>query len=81
ADTYQLLNESQKAIDEYLKVPYLYPDDKSWVVKSYLRIGRMFEDDEKWPEAISAYQKVIDLKTDEIKFARERVDWIKQFVE
>lgn len=81
ADTYQLLNQSQKAIDEYMKVPYLYPDDKSWVVKSYLRLGRMFEDDEQWPEAISAYQKVIDLKTDEMKFAKERVDWISQFVE
>ncbi|MCA9403353.1 MAG: tetratricopeptide repeat protein [Candidatus Omnitrophica bacterium] len=81
ADTYQLLNQSQKAIDEYMKVPYLYPDDKSWVVKSYLRLGRIFEDDEQWPEAISAYQKVIDLKTDEMKFAKERVDWISQFVE
>ncbi|MGE0267212.1 MAG: tetratricopeptide repeat protein [Candidatus Omnitrophota bacterium] len=80
ADTYQLLNQSTKAIDEYMKIPYLYPDDKNWVVKAYLRIGRMFEDDEKWEEAIQAYQKVVELKTDEMKFAKERLDWINQFV-
>lgn len=80
ADTYQLLNQSTKAIDEFMKIPYLYPDDKNWVVKAYLRIGRMFEDDEKWDEAIQAYQKVVELKTDEMKFAKERLDWIHQFV-
>jgi hypothetical protein len=40
----------------------------------------MFEDDEKWDEAIQAYQKVVELKTDEMKFAKERLDWIQQFV-
>ncbi|MBP9854264.1 MAG: tetratricopeptide repeat protein [Candidatus Omnitrophica bacterium] len=76
ADTYQLLNQSTQAIDEYMKIPYLYPDDKNWVVKAYLRIGRIFEDEEKWEESIQAYQKVVELNADETKFAKERLEWI-----
>lgn len=79
ADTYQLLNNPQQAIDEYMKIPYLYADDQSVVVKAYLRVGRIFEDDEKWEEAKNAYQKVVDSKASEMKFANERLDWIKQY--
>ncbi len=78
ADTYQLLNEPEKAVDEYMKIPYLYSDDQDVVVKAYLRVARIFEDSEDWAQATNAYQKVIDTKASEMKFANERLDWIKQ---
>lgn len=78
ADTYELLENEQKAVEEYLKVPYLYPNQKKWVTKSYLRIGRIFEDEERWNEAKTVYEKIIDLEEAEAKFARERIEWIQK---
>jgi tetratricopeptide (TPR) repeat protein len=77
-DTYELLNQLEKAVDAYLKVPYLAPDEKRWVVKAYLRVGRIFENQERWSEAASTYRKVVAFETDESKFAQERIDWIGQ---
>ncbi len=76
-DTYELLNQPDKAIESYLKIPYLYNKEVTWVTKAYLRAGRIFEDKSDWDNAKNIYQKVIDLKTDEVKFAQERLDWIK----
>ncbi|HPN87958.1 MAG TPA: tetratricopeptide repeat protein [Candidatus Omnitrophota bacterium] len=78
ADAYQLSNKQDKAIEEYLKIPYLYPKETLWIIKSYLRIGRIFEDAEKWEEANTIYNKIIKLGTEESKFAQERIDWIKE---
>ena len=78
ADAYQLLNENDQAIDEYLKIPYLYPKDVSWVIKAYLRMARIFEDNEQWNESKITYEKIIKFETDESKFAQERLDWISE---
>jgi hypothetical protein len=40
-------------------------------------VARIFEDKSDWQEAQAVYQKVIDLDTDEMKFAQERLEWIK----
>lgn len=78
ADSYELLNQSKQAVEEYLKIPYLYAQDVSWVVKAYLRVARIFEDEEKWEEAQTIYNKVVALNTDEVKFAQERLQFIEQ---
>ena len=78
ADTYELLNKKKEAVEEYFKIPYLYPSEQSWVIKAYLRAGRIFEDKGEWEQAKTAYQKIIDLKTDEAKFAQERLEWIRE---
>ncbi|MFA5089247.1 MAG: tetratricopeptide repeat protein, partial [Candidatus Omnitrophota bacterium] len=75
-DTHELLNQKPSAVEEYLKIPYLYPQAIPWIVKAYLRIGRLFEEEERWEEAKTIYQKVIDYKTEEKKFAQERLEWI-----
>jgi TolA-binding protein len=75
-DTYELLNASSKAVEAYLKISYLYPDEKDWVIKSYLRLGRIFEDSSQWEQASTIYNKVIVFNTDEAKYAKERLDWI-----
>ena len=80
ADTYESLSESKQAVDEYFKIPYLYQDEKQWITKAYLRIARIFEDNENWQEAITVYNKVIDLQGEESKFAQERLEWIAEYI-
>jgi len=77
-DSYELLNKPEKAVEEYFKIPYLYSDKTEWVIKTYLRIARIFEDQEKWEDANSIYNKVVEYKTVEIKFAQERLEWIAE---
>lgn len=80
ADTYDLANQDQRAVDEYLKVPYLYPRETAWIIKAYLRAARIFEDQEKWQEAENIYKKIIEYETEELKFAQERLEWIEENV-
>lgn len=77
ADIYELANKPDEATPAYLKIPYLYPKETTWSTKAYLRLGRIFEDKGDWENAQTVYQKVIDLGTDEMKFAQERLEWIK----
>jgi TolA-binding protein len=67
-----------RAIETYLKIPYLYPRDTRWVVKSYLRVARIFEDKENWEEAKKIYEKISQENVEEAKFAVERLEWIKE---
>lgn len=81
ADAYQLLNNHEQAVEEYLKVSYLYPNDTDWIIKAYLRMARIFEDNEQWNEAKITYEKIIRFKTDESKFAQERWEWINEHIQ
>jgi len=78
ADVYELFNNPKKAMEEYFKIPYLYPQEVSWNVKAYLRIARIYENNEQWPEAENIYDKIIKLNTEELKFAQERLEWIAE---
>ncbi len=79
-DLYELSNQSDKAVEEYLKLAYLYPQETAWIVKAYLRVARIFEGSEKWDDAKTVYQKIIQYKTVELKFAQERLDWINEHI-
>lgn len=78
ADTYELLNMTDKAVEEYFRIPYLYTHETGWIIKAYLRIGRLFEDQENWEEAKRVYARVMEYKTEETKYAEERLDWIRK---
>ncbi|MBF0484055.1 MAG: tetratricopeptide repeat protein [Candidatus Omnitrophica bacterium] len=80
ADDYELMNNTDKALDEYLKIPYLYIDQTLWAVKAYLRVARIFEDQDEWIKAKQIYQKVLSYNVEEKKFAQERLDWINNKV-
>ncbi len=77
ADHYELLNLTDKAIEEYFKIPYLYSNEINWIIKAYLRIGRLFEDQENWEEAQIVYNKILEYHTEESKYAEERIHWIR----
>ena len=76
ADLFETLNRTQEGIDAFFKIPYLYPKETRWVIKSYLRLGRIFEKSEDWENAKLAYNKILETGADEVKFAKERIDWI-----
>ncbi len=78
ADTHEVLNETETAVEAYLKIPYLYTREKAWIIKAYLRTARIFEDNEKWQQAKITYGKIIDYQMEESKYAEERLDWIKE---
>ncbi len=75
-DAYEAMSSWEKAVEAYLKVPYLYKDEPEWGIKAYLRAARIFENNEDWGNAKTTYQKVLSYQTEESKYAQERIDWI-----
>ncbi len=77
AEVLQAQGKIQDAVEEYLKVPYLYPEENSLVIKSLLRAAAIYEDKEDFKGAINIYQKLVLMGVEESKYAKERIDWIK----
>lgn len=78
ADSFEVSNENDKAVEAYFKIPYLYEGESAWVVKAYLRIARLFEHAEQWQKAGTVYSKLVELKVEESKFAQERLQAIAE---
>jgi tetratricopeptide (TPR) repeat protein len=76
ADTYEIMGRMDQAIESYLKIPAQCPDQTAWMIKAYLRVARIFEDRKDFAGAKVTYQKIIQLNTEESKFAQERLDSI-----
>ncbi|OGX45173.1 MAG: hypothetical protein A3G38_04690 [Omnitrophica WOR_2 bacterium RIFCSPLOWO2_12_FULL_51_8] len=76
----QAQGKTQEAIEEYLKCAYLYPADNGFAVKAFLRVAKIYEDKENFKEAQGIYRKIVSLNTAEAKYARERMEWIKEHV-
>ena len=76
ADTYEVMGNMDEAVEGYLKIPAQCQDQTAWVTKAYLRVARIFEDRKDWAGARVTYQKIVQLNTDESKFAQERLDSI-----
>ena len=80
AEVLQAQGKLPEAIEEYLKVTYLYSENNVLAVKSLLRVAQIYEGKENFKEALNIYQKIITLNVEEAKYARERIDWIKTHV-
>ena len=70
----------QEAIEEYLKVTYLYSQDNGLVVKALLRVAAIYEDKEDFKEALNIYKRITSMAVEEAKYAQERIDWIKTHI-
>lgn len=66
-----------EAIKEYLEVVKPANQDNSLKVKALLRIGQIYEDKENPKEAVSFYNRIIDMCVPESKFAKERINRLK----
>ena len=80
AETKEAQGNKGEAIEEYLKVTYLYPEDSQLIVKSFLHVARIYEDKEDYKEAANIYRKIISLNVEESKFAQERIDSLKAYI-
>ena len=69
--------ESQKAVNEYLKVAYMYPGSKYWSVKARFRCAQIFEKEEQFDKAKRLYEKLADEPMDEGDLAKKRLAWLK----
>ncbi|TRZ49506.1 outer membrane protein assembly factor BamD, partial [bacterium] len=77
AQTRQAKGELDEAIEEYLKVTYLYSDNSDLTVKSLLRVASIYENKENFKEALNIYKRIAAMDAEEAKYARERMDWIR----
>jgi len=78
AETLEAKGDAALAIEEYLKVTYLYSEDTDLSLKALLRVAAIYEDDEDFKEALQIYAKITAMDVEEAKYAQERIDWIKQ---
>lgn len=78
-ECYQALGEDKKALEEFLRVAYLYPKSTYWVVRANLKAGSLFEKEGKWEEAVQTYEKLSQWgRIEEAEIARERLNWIRK---
>jgi TolA-binding protein len=61
------------AIEEYLKITYLYSDNNALVVKSLLRVASIYESKQDLEKASGVYKRVAGMSVEEAKFAREQL--------
>jgi len=78
ARAYENKGDYGQAVEEYLKIPYLYPADSRLVIKAYLSSAQIYENQENWPGALDIYAKVASMDAEEAKYAREKLEWIKR---
>jgi tetratricopeptide (TPR) repeat protein len=77
AEIKQAQGRLPEAIEEYLKVSYLYSENNNLSVKSLLRVAAIYEDKEDFKEALNIYKRIASLEAEEAKYAKERMDWIR----
>lgn len=78
AETKQTQGNTREAIEEYLKVTYLYPESTDIAVKALLRIAQIYENNDNPKDAMIIYKKITAMNVAEAKYAQERIDWLKE---
>ncbi|MDD5005979.1 MAG: tetratricopeptide repeat protein [Candidatus Omnitrophica bacterium] len=73
-------NNIDTSLEEYLKIPYIYGGDRIWAIKGLLRAARIYEDKENWQEAVNIYEKVFDYNVPESKYAKEKIESLRQVI-
>ncbi|OGX14908.1 MAG: hypothetical protein A2166_03430 [Omnitrophica WOR_2 bacterium RBG_13_41_10] len=76
AEVEEAQGKADEAIEEYLKVSYLYAQESHLCVKALLRVAAIYENKENFEEALNIYRRVLSMDVEEAKFAQERIDWI-----
>ncbi len=77
AETYEAKNDLDSAIAVYIKIADLYGDNVQLSIRALLRAARIYEDKDDFKSALGLYSRILQYKTEESRFAQERVDWIK----
>ncbi|MBN1912915.1 MAG: tetratricopeptide repeat protein [Candidatus Omnitrophica bacterium] len=77
AESKEAMNAPDEAVEEYLKVPYLYSENGILAVRSFLRVAAIYESRQAFDKAEEVYKKLISMGVEEAKYAQERIDWIR----
>jgi TolA-binding protein len=77
AEVLEAKSEFDAAIQQYLMIADLDPQDSQLFGRSLLRAAKLYEDKENFKEALKIYKLIIQKGAQEGKFAQERIDWIK----
>ncbi|MDD5116481.1 MAG: tetratricopeptide repeat protein [Candidatus Omnitrophica bacterium] len=77
AEVYESDNKMQEAADIYLKIADAPGSDRQLSARALLRCAKIREDKDDFRGALEAYEKVPLDDSEESKFARERVEWIR----
>jgi TolA-binding protein len=77
AEVLQAQGKNDQALEEYMKVTYLYAQNLGLGVKAFLRVAKAYEDADNIKEAVKIYRKVVSLNVPESKYAQERIDSIE----
>lgn len=73
AEIWEEAGEPDRAVESYLKVHYLFPQEKELSAKALLRAARIYEGREDWIQASKMLEKVASLDVAEAKYAGERL--------
>jgi len=73
AECLEELGNLNEAVEEYLKVNYLYSEDKTLVAKALLRVAQIYEHKNDIASAKDLYQKVSRMEVNEAKYAQEKL--------
>jgi tetratricopeptide (TPR) repeat protein len=77
AEVYQTQGKTGEAIEHYLKITYLFPENRELGVKAMLRVAKIYDEQGKRADALAMYRKIADLDVAESKYARERIETIE----
>lgn len=79
-ECYAKLEERDKAIVDYLKVVYLYPDQLYWVANAQFKAASIYEEIGKEGEAMTLYRKIITTSGEQalIEQAQKRIKALNQ---
>jgi len=78
AELLEELDKKKDAQEAYLKVYYLYPEDKVWAVKALLRVARIYEDAQDKKNFVSCLEKISKFDVPEAKYAKDRLLSLKK---
>ncbi|MBD3391465.1 MAG: tetratricopeptide repeat protein [Chitinivibrionales bacterium] len=78
ATCYAKLGEYQRAITEYLKVPYLYSGVGKWGVTAEFESARLYERQGEYEKAITLYKKVLQSDGEQGRFGRQSKERIQR---
>ena len=81
AECYASQGNSSEAVNEYLKVGYLFPQSKYYSTRAQLRCAQLFEAQNRWNDAKKIYEKLAGEDIEEAKHAKEKLNWINKHKE
>ena len=80
AECHQERGALEEALQEYLKVDYLYPGSGDWSRRARLKAAQICEARQRWAQARSIYERLAAEPVEEARYAQERLQWLDQYL-